>query len=147
MLIDGYGDPMELIGRLGIRPGGRFAFSDPPVRFSDDLGALPESAVELSLSDDNLDCIVLFAKTRTDLAESLGRAVRVLAADGSLWVAWPKQLSGYATDVSADVAQAAGLSHGLLDTRRLSLNDGWTAMRFIVRLDDRAAWSKRSFDE
>ena len=61
----------------------------------------------------------------------------MLAADGSLWVAWPKQLSGYATDVSAEVAQAAGLGFGLLDTRRLSLNDGWTAMRFIVRLDDR----------
>ena len=27
MLIDGYGDPMDLIRRLGIRPGGRFAFS------------------------------------------------------------------------------------------------------------------------
>jgi len=138
---------MDLIGRLGIRSGGRFAFSDPPVRFGEDLGVLPESAVELSLSDDSLDCIVLFTKTRTDLAESLGRAVRVLAADGSLWVAWPKQLSGYRTDVSAEVAQAAGLGQGLLDTRRMSLNDGWTAMRFIVRLDDREAWSKRSFDE
>ena len=121
--------------------------SNPPVRFGDDLGPLPESATELTLVDENLDCIVLFVKTRSDVADALGKAVRVLAADGNLWIAWPKQLSGYATDVSAEVAQAAGLKHGLLDTRRLSLNDGWTAMRFIVRLDDREAWSKRSFDE
>ncbi|MBT8166068.1 MAG: DUF3052 family protein [Acidimicrobiia bacterium] len=138
---------MDLTRRLGIRPGGRFAFSDPPVRFRDDLGPLPESAVELSLGDDDLSCIVLFVKTRSDLSTALGPAVRVLAADGALWIAWPKQLSGYATDVSAEVVQAAGLKHGLLDTRRLSLNDGWTATRFIVRLDDREAWSKRSFDE
>ena len=137
---------MDLTKRLGIRPGGRFATFDPPVRFADDLEPLPDSAVELTLADENLDCIVLFAKTRADLNESLARAVRVLAADGSLWVAWPKQLSGYATDVSAEVVPAAGLRRGLLDTRRLSLNNGWTAMRFIVRLDDRKAWSKRSFD-
>jgi hypothetical protein len=138
---------MDLIRRLGIGPGGRFAFFNPPVRFRDDLGPLPESASELTLADEDLSCIVLFVKTRSDLADALGKAVRVLAADGSLWLAWPKQLSGYATDVSAEVAQAAGLRHGLLDTRRLSLNDGWTGMRFIVRLDDREAWTKRSFDE
>ena len=138
---------MELTRKLGIRPGGRFAFSNPPVRFSDDLGPLPDGAAELTLSDDNLDCIVLFVVSRTDLVDSLEQAVRVLAADGSLWVAWPKLLSGYATDVSAEATQAAGMRHHLLDTRRLSVNDGWTAMRFIVRLDDREAWSKRSFDE
>ena len=138
---------MDLTRKLGIRPGGRFAFDNPPVRFGDDLGPMPDGAAEHTLSNENLDCIVMFVKSRADLADSLDRAVRVLAADGSLWVAWPKQLSGYATDVSADVVQAAGMRHRLLDTRRMSINDGWTAMRFIVRLDDREAWSKRSFDE
>ena len=138
---------MDLTRKLGIRPGGRFAFDNPPVRFTDDLGPLPDGAVALTLSDESLDCIVLFVKSRTDLADSLNQAVRVLDAKGSLWVAWPKQLSGYATDVSADVVQASGMRRRLLDTRRISVNDGWTAMRFIVRLDDREAWSKRSFDE
>ncbi len=138
---------MDLARKLGIREGDRLAVEAAPVRFDDDLEPLPADVEHLTVGDTNLDCIVLFVKSRSELGDSLARAVQVIAVTGSLWVAWPKQLSGYSTDISAAVAQAAGLRVGLLDTRRLSLNDGWTAMRFIVRLDDREAWSKRSFDE
>jgi len=137
---------MDLARTLGIRTGARLAIVDPPVRFTDDLESLPPGVEQLSLNDGTLDCIVLFVKSRADLAVGITSAVAALAASGSLWVAWPKQLSGYQTDVSPEVTQAAGMRLGLLDSRRLSLNDGWTAMRFIVRLDDRDGWSKRSFD-
>ncbi len=122
------------------------AVVDAPVRFVDDLGPLPPEVEELTLSDEHLDCIVVFVKSREQMSGSVAYAVKAMAATGSMWVAWPKQLSGYVTDVSIEAAQAAGMRYGLLDTRRLSFNDGWTAMRFIVRLDDRQAWSKRSFD-
>ena len=138
---------MELARTLGIREGTRLAIVDPPVRFTEDLAPLPAGVESMSLGDADIDCAVVFAKTRDELTDRVAGAVRSLAASGSLWVAWPKQLSGYATDVSAEAVQAAGMRHGLLDTRRLSLNEGWTAIRFIVRWDDRKAWSKRSFDE
>ncbi len=138
---------MDLVRALGIRSGVRLAIVDSPVRFSEDLEPLPAGVQHLSLADGNLDCIVLFVESRADLTDAMPPAVDALAASGSLWVAWPKQLSGYPTDVSTGVAQAAGMRFGLLDSRRLSLNDGWTALRFIVRLDDREAWSKRSFDK
>lgn len=137
---------MDLARKLDIRAGGRVAVIDPPVRFREDLGPLPPDVEFCSAEEGDVDCIVVFAKTRADLATAMAPAVAAMRATGTLWVAWPKQLSGYATDVSAEVAQAAGMRFGLLDTRRLSLNDGWTALRFIVRLDDREAWSKRSFD-
>ncbi len=138
---------MDLARRLGIRAEARLAIIDPPVRFREDLEPLPPDVEHCSVDEGDLDCIVLFVKNRTELAARMPSAVGALRADGSLWVAWPKQLSGYVTDVSAEVAQAAGMRFGLLDTRRLALNDGWTALRFIVRLDDREAWSKRSFDK
>ncbi len=138
---------MDLARTLGIRAGTRLAIVDPPVRFSEDLAPLPPDVVPRSLADGELDCVVVFVKARPGLADLLPDAVRALAPTGSLWLAWPKQLSGYATDLSAEVVQAAGMRYGLLDSRRLSLNEGWTAMRFIVRLDDRETWSKRSFDE
>ena len=137
---------MDLAHRLGIRSSSRVAVVDPPVRFLEDLEPLPAGAAYFSVQERDLDCIVVFAKTRADLATAMVPAVNALRATGTLWVAWPKQLSGYATDLSAEVAQATGLRWGLLDTRRLSLNDGWTALRFIVRLGDRDGWSKRSFD-
>jgi hypothetical protein len=137
---------MDLARKLDIRESSRVAVIDPPVRFTEDLEPLPPNVEYYPVEEGDLDCILVFAKTRSDLAAAMRPAVTALRATGSLWAAWPKQLSGYRTDVSAEVAQAAGMRFGLLDTRRLSINDGWTAMRFIVRLDDRETWSKRSFD-
>jgi len=136
---------MDLARTLGITAGSRIALIDSPVRFGEDL-SLPADVESLTLDDPSLDCVVLFVKTRAALDETVVAAARVLAPTGTLWVAWPKQLSGYATDMSIEAAQAGGLRLGLLDTRRMSLNDAWTAMRFIVRLDDRETWAKRSFD-
>ncbi|MBT8202652.1 MAG: DUF3052 family protein [Acidimicrobiia bacterium] len=137
---------MDLARTFGIREGTRLAVVDAPVRFRDDLGPLI-NVEHVELDGSPVDCIAVFVKSRDELAARLGDAGRALVADGSLWVAWPKQMSGYATDLSADVVQAAGRRLGLLDVRRLSVNEGWTAMRFIVRMEDRSAWTKRSFDE
>ncbi len=101
---------------------------------------------QLSLRAKDLDVIVIFSKSRADLADRMGVAVRHLAANGGLWISWPKPLSGYATDVESNVAQAVGLATGLVDNKVASFNDGWTGMRFVVRAADRDAWSKRSFD-
>ncbi len=136
---------MDLARTLGVRAGARLAIVDPPVRFGEDL-QLPADVESLTLEDRDLDCVILFIKDRTTLPSTVASAARVLAPTGTLWVAWPKQLSGYNTDMNGEAVQASGLRSGLLDTRRLSPNDGWTAMRFIVRVDDRDGWSKRSFD-
>ena len=137
---------MDLARTFGIREGTRLAVVDAPVRVREDLG--PLIGVEhVELDGSPVDCISVFVKTREELAGHLAGITRSLVADGSLWVAWPKQMSGYATDLSADVVQAEGRRLGLLDVRRLSVNEGWTAMRFIVRMEDRSAWAKRSFDE
>ena len=138
---------MELARRLGIRPGTRLSIVNPPGRFQEDLAPLPEAVEQVAVEEGDLDCIVLFVKARDDLTRSLPAAVRNMKPECSLWLAWPKQLSGYATDLTAEVIQAAGMRYGLLDARRLSLGDAWTGMRFIVRWDDRKAWAKRSFDE
>lgn len=122
------------------------AFVNAPVRFDGDLAPLPQGVEQLSLRANDLDVIVIFSKSRADLADRIGVAVRHLAADGGLWVSWPKPLSGYATDLQSNVAQAIGLATGLVDNKVASFNDGWTGMRFVVRVADREAWSKRSFD-
>lgn len=132
--------------KLGITEGARVAFVNPPVRFEEDIAPLPPRVEQLSLRAKDLDVIVIFAKSRLELADRMNVAVRHLAADGGLWVAWPKPLSGYDTDLQSNAAQAMGLATGLVDNKVASFNDAWTGMRFVVRVADRAAWSKRSFD-
>ena len=132
--------------KLGIREGARVAFVNPPVRFEEDVAPLPPGVEQLSLRAKDLDVIVIFAKTRADLAARIDTAVHHLAADGGLWISWPKPLSGYATDLQSNVTQAVGLATGLVDNKVASFNDAWTGMRFVVRVTDRAEWSKRPFD-
>ena len=135
-----------LAKKLGIKEGARVAFVNPPVRFEEDLTPLPPGVEQLTLRAKDLDVIVIFGKSRSELAERVNVATRHLAADGGLWISWPKPLSGYTTDLQSNVAQAIGLVTGLVDNKVASFNDAWTGMRFVVRVADRAAWSKRSFD-
>ena len=137
----------ELARRLGIRSGARLGVVNPPGRFLEDLGPLPDGVEHVPIEEGDLDCVVLFVRSRDELARSVAGAVRAMNPECSLWVGWPKQLSGYTTDLTAEAIQAAGMRYGLMDARRLSLGDAWTGMRFIVRWDDRKAWAKRSFDE
>ena len=135
-----------LAKKLGIKEGARVAFVNPPVRFEEDVAPLPPGVEQLALRAKDLDVIVIFAKSRSELAERVNVATRHLAADGGLWISWPKPLSGYTTDLQSNVAQAIGLVTGLVDNKVASFNDAWTGMCFVVRVADREAWSKRSFD-
>ena len=135
-----------LAKKLGIKEGARVAFVNPPVRFEEDVAPLPAGVEQLSLRAKDLDVIVVFAKSKSELADRMGVATRHLAADGGLWISWPKPLSGYSTDLHSNFAQAIGLATGLVDNKVASFNVAWTGMRFVVRVVDREAWSKRSFD-
>ncbi len=135
-----------LARKLGIKERSRVAFVNPPVRFEEDVAPLPPRVESLTLRAEDLDVIVLFVKDRSELSERMRVATRHLAADGGLWISWPKPLSGYATDLDSNAIQAIGLAAGLVDSTVASFNDAWMGMRFIVRVPDREAWSKRSFD-
>ncbi|MGH2670913.1 MAG: DUF3052 domain-containing protein, partial [bacterium] len=67
--------------------------------------------------------IVLFTKSRADLDRRLPALARGLAERGRLWVAWPKQASGIATDATERTVRAAGLRAGLVDYKICALDE------------------------
>jgi hypothetical protein len=56
---------------------------------------------------------------------------------GRLWVAWPKRASGVATDLSDGVVREHGLAHGRVDVKVCAIDATWSALAFVVRLEDR----------
>jgi hypothetical protein len=60
-----------------------------------------------------------------------------LSYDGGLWIAWPKKSSGVPTDVSESSVRKAGLHLGLVDNKVCAIDDTWSALRFVYRLDRR----------
>jgi len=55
-----------------------------------------------------------------------------------LWISWPKQASGVATDLTEDVIRAIGLAHGLVDVKVAAVDELWSGLKFVRRLEDRS---------
>lgn len=74
------------------------------------------------------DVVILFARSSRELR--LEEAVGALAADGALWIAWPKKSSGVETDLARDEGWVALRSAGWDPVRQVSLDSTWSALRF-----------------
>jgi len=58
---------------------------------------------------------------------------------GSLCVAGPKRASGVGTDVTDHVVRACALAKGLVDNKVCAIDDTWTGLRLVWRLEHRTA--------
>jgi hypothetical protein len=129
-----------LARKLGIKPGHRLAFVNPPGDFPRTLGPLPTGCVHLPLDAQDaveLDVVVCFGESFATLANAFPDLKNRLASNGGLWLCWPKKASGVKTDLSDSVVQRIGLNGGLVDNKICSIDAIWSAMRFVYRLQDR----------
>ena len=132
-----------LARKLGIKPGSRVALLGVPRRLDTELEPLPEGARLLRGARSPVDVIVGLATNEGVLADRLARGIDLLDADGGLWIGWPKKSSGVATDLAFDVVQSAGLAAGLVDNKVCAIDETWSGLRFVYRLDDRPAIRRR----
>ena len=130
--------------KLGIRAGLRVALVGAPPGFDAKLGAPPDGVVVTRAARGvrTLDLVVLFARAVSDIEARLGAAARALAYDGGLWIAWPKRSSGVKTDVTEDEVRARGLATGLVDNKIAAIDETWSALRFVHRIEDRSPKAK-----
>jgi hypothetical protein len=128
--------------KLGIKPEHLVALLDAPSDIETTLGELPEGvALRRDLRGRRpFDEILLFVVQAVRLRGRFTDAMARLAVDGGLWVAWPKVASGRETDLSGAEVRSFGLSTGLVDNKICAIDDTWSGLRFVVRLDDRATW-------
>lgn len=128
-----------LIKKLGIKPGFTLAFIDPPEDFFfDSLIGLPE---ELDLREvpeyGEMDYVHYFTKSAADLIRDFSKLKDSLKTNGMLWISWPKKASKVQTDVDGNLVRATGLENGLVDAKVCSIDEVWSAIRFVYRKEDR----------
>jgi hypothetical protein len=126
--------------KLGIGAGSRVALVDSPAGFAEHLSPLPADVLFLKRFVAPVDVILLFVDRRADLAKKLGSLAAKLAANGGLWVAWPKKASGVETDLSESIVRELGLAHKLVDNKVCAVDDVWSGLRFVVPLSLRKDW-------
>ena len=126
-----------LAKKLGIKEGHRIALVNAPQNFERELGPLPAGVVIVQRLQPSLNLILFFAASQSELTKRFAGLAKRLVSNGMLWVAWPKKSSGVATDLSFEVVQRIGLAEGLVDTKVCAVNDVWSGLRFVFRLQDR----------
>lgn len=123
--------------KIGLKEGCRYTLLGAPDDFRARLGTLPDHVKEIGGGRSHPDLVVLFARSRSILQRRFSAAAGRLAPAGMIWVAWPKKASGVRTDLDFTIVQRTGLAHGLVDTKICAIDDTWSALRFVRRLQDR----------
>ena len=129
------GTPLQR--KLGIKEGHRVAFPGAPDGFGGLLGALPDTVAVRSRARGPLDVIVFFTLRRAELERRLPALRRAMDPAGGLWIAWPKRSSGVETDLTEDIVRALGLANRLVDNKVCAIDETWSGLRLVIRLEDR----------
>lgn len=127
-----------LVKKLGFKEGFRAGLANPPKGFPKELTPLPNNvSISVGTLTKPLDLIILFADSQKTLKTEFSRLARKLTQNGMLWIAWPKKASGVPTDLSDNNVRLIGLDAGLVDVKVCAINDVWSGLKFVYRLEDR----------
>ena len=127
-----------LVIKLGFKEGFRAGLVNPPTEFESELAPLPNDvSISVGILTKPLDLILLFADSQKTLKREFPKLARKLSPNGMLWIAWPKRASGVATDLSDNSVRDIGLAAGLVDVKVCAVNDVWSGLKFVYRLEDR----------
>lgn len=129
-----------LAQKLGLKdrtPGMRYLLVNAPEGFLQELPTLPASAVAVTPRAKEAHLIVLFAANLAVMEKSIPSLIPKLPAAGILWIAWPKQASGVATDLRENLVRDTLLQTGLVDIKVCSVNETWSGLKFVRRVKDR----------
>ena len=119
--------------KLGVRPHQTVSLVHAPIDF--DLDAPPGTTVRRRRGD--ADLVLAFFVRARDLVRDVAQLGQHIFPSGSLWIAWPKRSSGVASDLSDHVVRDTALALGLVDNKVCAIDDTWSALRFVWRLERR----------
>jgi len=128
-----------LAKKLGIKAGHQLALVRAPPDFEKTLADLPENVrVQPGLAGKApLDVIVAFVSKRAELERGLPSLRRRMAPACGLWIAWPKKASGVPTDMTENVIREIALPTGLVDNKVCAIDETWSGLRLVIRLENR----------
>ena len=124
--------------KLGIKPGMQVVALGAPGSYAELLGELPPGARVHSRLPRTTRFIHRFVSRRQELQADFNRLAGSLADNGTLWISWPKKSSGVATDLSEDVVRELGLPLGLVDVKVCAIDQVWSGLKFVRRLENRS---------
>ena len=115
--------------KLGIRENYSVVLVNAPDRFERKLEPLPDGA-EIVPDANGANIAVLFASSQAELIRDLRPLAKALPEKTALWIAWPKQASGIATDLKENAVREFGLAQGWVDYKVCAIDETWSGLCF-----------------
>ena len=118
--------------KLGIKPGMRVVLVKPPDGFAAILEPLPPGVALRTTNRGARDVTLWFTRSRRELERGMTRMAEA-AADGRLWICWPKKTSRLAADHTGDDVRRVALAAGLVDFKVCAVDEDWSGLAFVRR--------------
>jgi len=128
----------SLSQKLGIKPGTQVVVLGAPKTYRSLLGRLPAGAKLQARLPKATQFIHRFVRHRDELEPELPRLAGALSDNGALWISWPKKTSGVETDLTENVIREIGLAEGLVDVKVCAVDEVWSGLKFVRRMEHRA---------
>lgn len=123
----------SLAKKLGIKPGDVVRALDAPDNYAELLARLPDGVQLTKRLAKDARFVHVFATERGKLERVLEQLRNGIAADGTIWVSWPKKASKMPTDITEDVIREVSLPLGLVDVKVCAVDDIWSGLKLVVR--------------
>jgi hypothetical protein len=104
-----------------------------PAEYGRWLSPLPAKAKVTDQAPESPHAVHLFTTSRAELAGDLAAWRARLAANGYLWVSWPKRVSKVPTDVTEDVVRELALPLGFVDVKVCAVSEVWSGLKLVIR--------------
>jgi hypothetical protein len=129
---------IALANKLGIKAGFKALLINRQTHYFDLFEDFPSNIEILKEgSAEELDFIHLFVKSKDELENKFYYTKSLLKKNGLLWVSWPKGKSKIETDINREYIREYILNNGLVDVKVCSVDDDWSALKFVYRVVDR----------
>ncbi len=126
-----------LAKKLGIKPYCIVTLIGEPEGFREMINPLPGGVEIVEIGSTEIDVVLFFVLEESEFEARLEYLQALLPDVGALWVAWPKKSAKTSTDMTFGIVQKKGLGSGWVDNKICSIDETFTALRFVKRLKDR----------
>ena len=84
------------------------------------------------------DVVVAFFTNLATLERDVASLASSITSNGSLWIAWPRRAGGHTSDITDNDVRACALALGLVDVKVAALDEDWSALKMVWRIEHRA---------
>lgn len=129
-------DNTPLHKKLGIKEGFTVKIINEPDNYLNSLNGIRETIYFRKVLNDRIDLIHLFTRSKKELIVEFPGLKKFIKITGALWVSWPEKSSQHISDLNESIVREIGLANGLIDTQICSIDDNWTAIKFVYPTKD-----------